>query len=112
MSKPMSKTAKLCLDFANAIVAGEFEKAHSNKYLSKHAQEKYSIQSLRDAYGTMVNYGKDNIYALPKNVECNIENEDATQAWAYCSICGDGFSEAVAITAVNGLIDSIEWGRP
>ena len=50
--------------------------------------------------------------SLPKNVECQIENEDEDIGWAYCSIVGHGFSEAVSITAVKGLIESIEWGHP
>ena len=37
--KPMSRNAKLCLDFAKAIVAGEFERAHSNVFLSNAAQK-------------------------------------------------------------------------
>ncbi len=60
----------------------------------------------------MVNYGRADVYILPNDAECNIKVEEVSKAWVYCFICGDGFSEAVAITAVDDIIDSIEWGRP
>jgi len=102
--------------FADALMEGKFDKAHS--LLSAECQTKYSIDALRHHYNEMSGYTDEPITEIEV-----IDTLDAWPAkqpgdigWAYVSLIGNGFAEAVAVVvqSENSVLKvrSIEWGRP
>lgn len=107
---------KIALDFASALVNGDFYSAHN--LLSKSQKNEWSFNSLKEEYEKMIDYGGGPII----HVEVVNEMEDwpakgeSDLGWAYVAMSGDGFSEAVAVIVCNDndqpKIREIEWGRP
>ena len=107
--------------FAQALIHGEFEKAHD--MLSPTLKLHYSAAALKQSYDNMVEYaqpvGKPNVVVV-NNFEGKGESRNGKQldadGWAYVAIEGDGWSEAVIITAkqfgTDYLISELDWGRP
>lgn len=110
---PQSEPA---LRFAQALAAGNYEVAH--EMLSSTLQARTSACELGVAYRKMIEYGGG-----PPNEVKVLETLDywplrqATDiGWAYVSIGGDGWAEAVTVVVANQdgkpVVRSIEWGRP
>ena len=103
-------------EFARALVAGEFDRAHH--MLDSRARAAWDAAALRDAYLQMVEY-----FASPPNFVQVMEvmtewpdKQPADVGWAYAAMAGDDGSEAVTVvvTSEGGrhCIRSVEWGRP
>ena len=128
---------KMTMQFARYLCEGHFDKAHA--MLSTELKATLTSQVLKEKYIAMVRGYSDcdsdkadtASFKLPTDYDLNIEtalqdypNMESTGdiGWAYCSICGDGFSEAVAATVSRVLnpdqmtsklvITDVEWGRP
>lgn len=109
---------KLGLAFAQAVVSGEFAKAHA--MLSKALRQEMQPQDIEASYNAMIEYGE----GQPDQIEViNIDNMDGWPSrqeqdlgWAYIAICGDGYSEAVSVVVAEEegreVIRLLEWGRP
>ena len=104
------------LEFAAALIAGQFERAH--KMLSTSAIREWSASSLQEAYTKMVEY-----FGSPPSfvqvVQAMTEwpgKMPGDVGWAYAAIAGEGESEAVTVVVASEggkhVIRSIEWGRP
>lgn len=104
-------------NFAQALVMGEFEKAHA--LLSAELQSKYTATGLKSGYEGMVEYAQPvavpNVVVVDNRPVPEIGEMDA-QGWAYVAIQGEGWSEAVTVTVKpvgnKHLITELVWGRP
>lgn len=102
--------------FARALVAGKYKVAH--EMLSASLQETISIEQLKETFETMIEYGD----SLPNYVDVDavMDNwpgkQEADIGWAYASIAGDHYAEAVTVIVTQEqtkqVIREIEWGRP
>lgn len=104
-------------DFAQALVMGEFEKAHA--FLSAELRSKYTAAGLKSEFESMVEYaqpfGVPYVVVVDNRPLPGISEMDA-QGWAYVAIQGEGWSEAVTVTVKpvgnEYLITELVWGRP
>ena len=119
--------AQLVYKFAKLISDKDYESA--SRMLTPSLRTEYNAEKIKKAYINMIHYipegePQEPNYDPPANNSLNVETTleewgskpSNGVGWAYCSICNDGFSEAVAVTVEkhgdNYLIGSIEWGRP
>ena len=107
---------EFAVDFAKALTADDFVSAHA--MLAPDLKAEYSVDALKASFEEMVEYG-----GSPARVDGFVEVMDdwptkgsADLGWAYVSISGADFAEAVTVvvTRVDDAmaIGSIEWGRP
>lgn len=108
--------AQLALRFAQALVAGEFERAAD---LLSPLAKPLNARALERIYQEMIDYGDGppTEVGLVTTMEQWPAREPNDSGWAYVAISGDGFSEAVTVIVeqdVSGtmLIRHVEWGRP
>lgn len=107
---------KIVFEFATALVAGEFEKAHG--LLVESLKANWPAESLREEYTEMVAYGESpaNYVKVMTVLEEWPDKRMGDIGWAYAAIAGEGFSEAVAVVVCDEsgkhLVREIEWGRP
>jgi hypothetical protein len=107
---------KAAAEFANALVKGDFDRAHA--MMSSSARLEWTAAALGEAYGAMVEYFE----APPTLVQVVEVMSDwpgkvaGDVGWAYAAIVGDDASEAVIVVVCSEggkpLIRTIEWGRP
>jgi hypothetical protein len=105
---------KVALQFAQALVARNFVAAQA--MLTSELRSRHSAEALQTQFEGMIS----NWQGMPvTDVETiNVldewpDRQASDMGWAYVSIGGDRFNEAVAVVVTNaGLIRSIEWGRP
>ena len=122
--------SKICFEFAQLVCADKFNEAYL--MLSNELMAKVTPEHLRESYVNMIHYipeeeriVDDPNFILPTDVNLCIQNtlddymnkKENDIGWAYCSINGDEFSEAVSViveknTAGKLVIREIEWGRP
>lgn len=109
---------QLALDFAQALVDGNFPRAAS--FLAPNLTPEYSPETLAEHL-----HGMYELYAKGPPTQIwfdeQFSHEDGPRApddlgWVYVGIQGDDFNEAIAVTVclVKGSprIREIEWGRP
>ncbi|UXI67155.1 DUF3887 domain-containing protein [Tahibacter amnicola] len=108
--------AHTALAFAQHLVAGRFDDAHS--LLSAEVQKDLGPEALAAEYETMTSYadsGADHI-ELMATMESWPDRRKGDLGWAYVSISGDDFAEAVTVVVHDcaGVprIRLVEWGRP
>jgi hypothetical protein len=105
---------KVALQFAQNLVARNFAEART--MLTPELRSLHSAEALQKQFEGMIS----NWQGMPvTDVETiNVLDEWPDRqvddmGWAYVSIGGDRFNEAVAVVVTDvGLIRSIEWGRP
>jgi hypothetical protein len=115
---PIKPFEEVAIAFASALVEGNFAAAHA--LLSSSLKETVSSVSLRDAFLRMVRLYEPEKPTSIHFADFSMETWPAKQSgdvgWAYVSICGDSFVEAVTVVVsdLDGslLIRDIEWGRP
>lgn len=109
-------TIETATEFAKCLTSGRF--ANAQEFLSKDVKGIYTPEALSSVYTDMISYGDG-----PAEVNGHFEfmsdwpaRQPSDIGWAYISIVGDGFVEAVTVvvTEENGIpkIREIEWGRP
>ena len=107
---------KIAYEFAKALMNSRFELAHS--MLGKAYSLTWSADWLKKQYDEMVSYGDSPAQeiALETSMTDWPDKQEKDIGWAYVSIIGDGFCEAVTVTSYNDngdiKIRDIEWGRP
>lgn len=107
---------KFASRFATALTDGEYETAHD--MLSSDMQQKYTAEALGNAFEAMVKYGGSpaKVDGFVETMEDWPDRKADEVGWAYVSISGDDYAEAVTVivSADNyGMsISNIEWGRP
>ena len=102
---------RIAADFADALSKEDFEKANSYVLES-------NAESLKKNYLEMIEYGDGPVTDI--ELMGVMEDWPAKQVqdlgWAYVSMCGAEFSEAVTVivsdTVAGQKITNIEWGRP
>lgn len=108
--------AEFASGFAEALTGGDYDAAHT--MLSPDLKRQYSAEALGQAYEEMVGYGESpaSVDGYVHTMEDWPDKQSADLGWAYVSISGDDYAEAV--TVVVSVVDdtlairSIEWGRP
>jgi hypothetical protein len=110
--------AQLALQFAHALVAGDFDQAHA--LMSLELRTTLSLDRLREEFNRMIEYGD----APPTDVELIVtmeqwqlpEQRSTDLGWAYVAIAGPGYSEAITVIVEDAgggsAIRYLEWGRP
>lgn len=116
MDRKNTPQGKVVLEFASALVAGDFAKAHS--LLTMSGKTEWPESALREEFLQMTGYGS----GPPNHVEVMEVLEDwptkerADIGWAYAAIAGPGYSEGVSVVVCSEEgkqhIREIEWGRP
>jgi hypothetical protein len=110
---------KVAIDFAQALVEGDYELA--NSFLAPDIRSVRTPEQLRQDYEGMIS-----IYSNPGSARVVFDPQftmtdwpgirPGDVGWAYVSIVGDGFVEAVTVVIAEYedelLIREIEWGRP
>lgn len=116
MEPSESRQGTVALAFAERLVAGDYNAAHS--MLAPALRENLSPAQLKVEYEGMIEYGDGPPDFV--GVMGILEEWPAKQAgdvgWAYVAISGVGYSEAVSVVvsqeAEQLVIREIEWGRP
>jgi hypothetical protein len=113
------EVAQVAVDFAQALVDGDFELA--NSLLAPETRSIMTPEQLRLDYEGMISF-----YANPGSARVVFDPQFTMTSWpdkrpddvgwVYVSIAGDGFVEAVTVIIADYdgelLIREIEWGRP
>jgi hypothetical protein len=108
--------AVLAVSFADALVAGDFVKAHS--MLGSALGAANHPDHLRQTFKAMIDYGDGPVtdVQLMETLEQWPSRQPQDSGWAYVAIGGDGYSEAVTVVVTQedgtSVIRDIEWGRP
>jgi hypothetical protein len=116
MEPSESRQGVVALSFAERLVAGEYEGAHS--MLASSLRDKLSPARLKDDYENMVEYGDGppNVLGLMNILEEWPTKQEGDVGWAYVAVGGANYSEAVAVVVTEEMgrfvIREIEWGRP
>lgn len=115
----MKPYQEVAVSFASALVAGDFSRAR--RLLAPAIRQSMTEEALRTRLTKMYS-GYDS--GPPTRVDFDEEGSSDSPyqldpgdvGWAYVSISGDHFVEAVTVTVadIDGalLIREIEWGRP
>jgi len=111
---------KVAVDFATALVAGEFENARG--FLSPERRSEFSADELqRRLFGMFDSYAEgDQPTGIQFDEEFSLVRWPAQLpgdlGWVYVGILGEEFVEAVSVIVSDKdggpLIREIEWGRP
>ena len=102
--------------FAERLVAGEYEAAHS--MLASTLHKELSAAQLKGEYEKMIGYGDGppDFVSVVNVLEEWSTRQEGDVGWAYVAISGGDYSEAVAVVvsqeAERFVIREIEWGRP
>nr|AAL24543.1 orf117EGC148 [uncultured bacterium] len=102
--------------FANALMEGKFDVAHS--LLSAEGQTQWSVDTLRHHYKEMLDYVEQPVTEIEvmDTLDAWAAKQPGDIGWAYVSMSGNGFVEAVAVVVQSEnsalKVRSIEWGRP
>ena len=111
MNPSETEHGKLALEFANALVKGDYSLAQSLIHINEEV-------NLEAEFMEMIEYGDGPVTCVElmnEKVSWSARQEDDI-GWAYVALAGEGFSEAVSVVVSkrNGSvkITDIEWGRP
>jgi hypothetical protein len=104
--------------FAQALVKGEYDKAHA--MLSAELKLEYPPTALKQNYEDMIDYAQPSrqpdVEVLDNSLIPDAPRPMDEEGWVYVSIFGDGWSEAVIVTVKPFghvyLITELIWGRP
>ena len=115
----MKAYEKLAVDFATALVEERWDDAR--KLLTPALQKKYAASALKSQLHEMFSgYAEGPVKRIHFDPEFSMEDWPAKKkgdiGWAYVSVEGDDFVEAVTLTICKSAseltIREIEWGRP
>ena len=115
-SENTSDCRQTALEFANVLVARDYPKAYS--MTAQAYRERNTVEQLRIAFETIVpdDFGPIGPVEVAQTMEDWPGKQPGDIGWAYVSIGGDVYSEAVTVVVAleNGeaKIREIEFGRP
>ena len=108
---------KVGLEFAEALVAGDFQLAA--KMLSKDLSATLSPESLQQKYEDMMpppQFGPATSVTVSETLDKFPKKQSTDIGWAYVAISGKSFSEGVSVIVADEggrhVIREIKWGRP
>ena len=106
---------QVALEFAIALVSGEFEDAHC--HLPSALRKELTPDILQGTYLEMIEYFQSSPNEISLDVvDTSSPYAESDRGWVYVSINEDGNSEAVTVIIGNEdnkyLIQELEWGRP
>lgn len=107
---------KLAVSFAEHLILGRYNDARA--LLTPRLQEEWPASSLESEFLTMTDYGNDpaSRAELAMTMDTWPSRELGDIGWAYVSIVGEGFVEAVTVVVSHALggprVRELEWGRP
>jgi len=106
----------LAVEFATAIAAGDYGRAHA--FLSSGLRSATPASKLQTDYTEMVSYGSGarTTIAAMTALDSWPEKQPGDVEWVYVAIANDTYSEAVTVVVAQEndklVIRAIEWGRP
>lgn len=115
----MKPYGEIAVAFASALVQGDWRGAHA--FLAPRLRGELVPELLRDRFvGMFRGYTDGEPTSVQYDEQFALDDWPAKQpgdvGWAYVSICGDNFVEAVAVTVAKSdgslFIREVEWGRP
>jgi hypothetical protein len=115
----MKAYAEIAVAFASALVKGEWVGA--NALLASNLRDDLSPSLLREQFARMFRgYSEGVPTSIHFDEQFTMEEwpdkQGGDAGWAYVSICGENFVEAVTVIVTDRdgplLIRSVEWGRP
>ncbi len=114
----MSPTShsELALQFAADLTRSDWVGAH--RRLDVELAEQVQPTDLESAFDQMTSYGQGpwTVAGVDSTLDDWPTRRSADLGWAYVSLIGDGFVEAIAVvvtaTPLGNRIREIEWGRP
>ena len=104
------------LEFANVLVARDYPKAYS--MTAQAYRTRHTVEELRIAFETIVpdDWGPIGPVEVAQTMEDWPGKQPGDIGWAYVSIGGDVYSEAVTVVVAlesgEAKIREIEFGRP
>jgi hypothetical protein len=107
---------KLAVSFAEHLILGRYEDARA--LLAPDLQDEWPASTLESEFLAMTDYGNGpaNRAELMATMDTWPGRETGDIGWAYVSISGDGFVEAVTVVVsdASGMpcLRELEWGRP
>ena len=118
MSDRLKPHARVAIEFASALVDKDF--ARARKLLSPQLGQELTEDGLRvRLYGMFRGYSESEPRSIHFDEHFQMEEWPGKQGgdtgWAYVSIEGDDFIEAVSVVSAvedKHLIREVEWGRP
>ena len=115
----MKPYADVAVAFASALARADWQSAHA--LLAPDLRGQLSPEELRDRFAAMCDgYTEGSPAQVQFDEQFALDDWPAKQpgdtGWAYVSILGDTFIEAVTVVVTNAgdslLIRDVEWGRP
>jgi len=109
----------MATNFAQALADARWEDAHS--LLDQELQKRFSAQRLAETFQAMYSsYAEGPVTSVHFDPQFSMETWPAKipgdVGWAYVSLHGNGFVEAVTVVVASSsghlAIRDIEWGRP
>ncbi len=124
VARRLLEVADIALNFTRALVAKEYNRAHA--MISFAEKPTYLPEILQTNLEEMVQYsGDESVWPTGVQVVTGADISDMDKwlrktpqdfGWAYVSVQGDGYCEAVAVMVTDDggtlAIRNIEWGRP
>lgn len=113
---PGTDFRKAALDFAQALAARDYAKAHA--LTSEAYRKRTTVEGLRTAFEAIVppDFGPIGPVEVGETLADWPRKQPGDVGWAYVSIGGDAYSEAVTVvvTMEKGAprIREVEFGRP
>jgi hypothetical protein len=107
---------RVALEFAQALAARDYARAHA--MASAAYRKRVTVDQLRAAFEAIVppDWGRIGPIEVGQTLASWPDKQPADLGWAYVSIGGDAYSEAVVVvvTAEGGAarIREVEFGRP
>jgi hypothetical protein len=107
---------KLAVSFAEHLILGRYEDTRT--LLAPDLQDEWPASMLESEFLAMTDYGNGpaNRAELMVTMDAWTSRETSDIGWAYVSISGDGFVEAVTVVVsdASGMprVRELEWGRP
>lgn len=118
MDATKSDLERIALEFANALVAGDFGAAHA--LLTKGARAKWPAAALRERYGEMTGYfpeppeAPELDYTLDPGESSLCKRGDLGEAYVsiHCADEGEGVLVVACREDDSARIRRVEWERP
>ena len=116
MKPSETPNTELAMNFARALVAGDYPRAHG--FLSAGLKASKTAEQLGAEYAEMISYGEGapDILQVMTTMDDWPDKRPSDTEWVYVAMANDTYSEAVTVVVAQEdgrlVIRSIEWGRP
>jgi hypothetical protein len=113
---PGTDFRKVALEFAQSLAARDYGKAHA--MTTGAYRKRVNVDQLRAAFEAIVPLDRDPVgpVAIGETMTAWPDKQPGDLSWAYVSIGGDVYSEAVTVVVASesgaARIREVEFGRP